>query len=469
MGKERELVKNTAIISFGKICTQLISFFLLPLYTALLSTEEYGTVDLVITYSSFLLPFITLALEQALFRFLIDERNNKDKACGYISTTFFLAGILLIIALVIIFFLYLVSRNSIFLYFALVLVGSCISTISLQVCRGLGDNIGYSFCSMLVVLGQIAFNVVFVYAFRWGAPGMMLATFLGNSIVVVVPLFRCNLLSYLKFSFCNRKTLRELLSYSLPLIPNQLSWWALNASDKIIVQFFIGVSANGLIAVANKFSSVYIQFSNIFNISWTESATLHFKDKDAADFYANTINTVYRLFLCACCGIIVCMPFVFPILVNEQYNEAFGLIPIFMLASLFNVIVSLYGVIYVAQKKSIEIAKTAVYAAILNAATHLILIRFIGIYAAAISTAIGYGGMAIYRYFHSRKYMVIKFSKVTIFFTVVMLLISFGTYYSGVSFLQTIAFFVVLVFSILLNKQIIISAFRLIKNLKKNS
>ena len=50
MGKKRELVKNTAIITVGKLCTQFLSFFLLPVYTAVLSTSEYGTFDLLMVY-----------------------------------------------------------------------------------------------------------------------------------------------------------------------------------------------------------------------------------------------------------------------------------------------------------------------------------------------------------------------------------------------------------------------------------
>ena len=46
MSKEKQLLKNTAIVSIGKIATQLITFFLLPVYTAVLTTEEYGIVDL---------------------------------------------------------------------------------------------------------------------------------------------------------------------------------------------------------------------------------------------------------------------------------------------------------------------------------------------------------------------------------------------------------------------------------------
>ena len=55
MNREKTLLKNTAIITIGKICTQAITFFLLPLYTSILSTEEYGTVDLLNTYISIII------------------------------------------------------------------------------------------------------------------------------------------------------------------------------------------------------------------------------------------------------------------------------------------------------------------------------------------------------------------------------------------------------------------------------
>ena len=74
MNREKQLIKNTAIITIGKICTQMISFFLLPLYTAILTAEEYGIVDLLNTLVSLLIPIITFQIEQALFRYLIDAR-----------------------------------------------------------------------------------------------------------------------------------------------------------------------------------------------------------------------------------------------------------------------------------------------------------------------------------------------------------------------------------------------------------
>ena len=63
MSRTKELAKNTAIISIGRVGTQLVSFFLLPLYTAKLATSEYGNVDFVTTLASFIVPVITMLME----------------------------------------------------------------------------------------------------------------------------------------------------------------------------------------------------------------------------------------------------------------------------------------------------------------------------------------------------------------------------------------------------------------------
>ena len=47
----KALFKNTGIIAIGQISTKIVNFLLLPLYTALLTTEEYGLVDLLTTYA----------------------------------------------------------------------------------------------------------------------------------------------------------------------------------------------------------------------------------------------------------------------------------------------------------------------------------------------------------------------------------------------------------------------------------
>ena len=89
MNREKSLFKNTIIITIGKICTQLITFLLLPLYTGILTTAEYGTVDLLNTLVSLCLPIITLQIEQAVFRELLEVRNKEQEIKDIISSAIF--------------------------------------------------------------------------------------------------------------------------------------------------------------------------------------------------------------------------------------------------------------------------------------------------------------------------------------------------------------------------------------------
>lgn len=98
---------------------------------------------------------------------------------------------------------------------------------------------------------------------------------------------------------------------------NALSWWIMGASDRTIVSYIMGTAANGLLSVSHKFSSAYTTFYTVFNLSWTESASLHFHDEDHEIFFESVISKVYRLFSAACLGIIALMPLVFPILLMQ--------------------------------------------------------------------------------------------------------------------------------------------------------
>lgn len=98
MSQGKELAKNTGILFIGKISTQFVSFLLLPLYTAKLSTEQYGTLDLYTTIASILMPILSLQLEQAIFRYFITAEDDEKNILS--STAIFLFFSSLILTLV---------------------------------------------------------------------------------------------------------------------------------------------------------------------------------------------------------------------------------------------------------------------------------------------------------------------------------------------------------------------------------
>ena len=244
MGKGKELLKNTAIVTIGKISTQLITFFLLPIYTAVLTNEEYGVVDLLNTIVNLLLPIVTLQIEQGIFRYLIDCRNDKERQTTIITTIMRFIVIQSIIYIIIIIIASAFINNEYKYFLAGNLIVSIFSTILLQIARGLGDNKSYAIGSFLSGFAIVVLNVILIVVFHLGAYGMLLATLIGNLICAIYIFLSKKIYTYLKPKQNDKKLLKEILKYSIPLVPNMVSWWIVNASDRTIVTAFLGIAQN---------------------------------------------------------------------------------------------------------------------------------------------------------------------------------------------------------------------------------
>ena len=451
MSKGKDLAKNTAIVSIGKICTQLITFFLLPVYTAVLSNEEYGVVDLLNTLTSLLLPIVTLQIEQGIFRYLIDCRENNEKQIKLI-TTIIRFMIIQSIACIVIFLCVSPFIHNEYKYFLMVnLLMGIFSSLLLQICRGLGDNATYAIGSFITGAFTVVLNVIFIVAFRWGAYGMLGATAISNFICAVYIFLKRKIYKYIKLKQFDKKILKEIIKYSVPLIPNMISWWIVSASDRTIISAVIGIAQNGIYSAANKFSGVFTTLYSVFNLTWTESASININSEDRDEFFSKILDFVIRFFGCLCLGTIAVMPFVFNILINEKFAEAYYQIPILILGSVFNILVSFVGSIYVAKKLTKEIAKTSIISAVINIFVNIVLIKSIGLYAASISTVIAYALMFIYRWIDVKKYVKFNVNKILMFALTIMYGVTIFTYYLKNTMISVVVLVIVVVFAIITN------------------
>lgn len=461
MSREKKLIKNTAVVAMGQIGTKFISFFLLPLYTAILSTEEYGTVDLLNTYISLLLPLIFLQLDQAVFRFLIDYRNKNEERNKLISTVLITIIVQAILYLIFFGFIGIFIENRYKYFLATNVVAAMFSSVLLQVSRGLGDNFTYSLGSLVSGAGTIILNVVFLVIFKWGATGMLLASLLSNTLCSIFVFLRLKLFQIISVSRWKKQTLKDLWKYSIPLVPNALSWWIISASDRTILTHFLGVAANGIYSASNKFSAIVITVFSIFSLTWTESASLTINDEDSSDYFSNIINQTIKLFAFICLLIIAIMPFIFKyMIIGDGFAAAYLQIPILILATFFNIVVSLFGSIYVALKKSTEIAKTSIYSAMINIVTNLLLIQYIGLFAASLSTLVAYISMVIYRYFDIKKYVILKIDIKFVFTLMPIITFTLLGYYFGNFYFKVFNIVLIVFLSIYYN-------FSLLRNMMK--
>ena len=83
MNKYRYLAKNTALFALGSFGSKFLSFLFVSLYTAVLTTEEYGVIDLLTTTSSLLLFFVTLNISDAVIRFGLEKKGEQVGIFSY--------------------------------------------------------------------------------------------------------------------------------------------------------------------------------------------------------------------------------------------------------------------------------------------------------------------------------------------------------------------------------------------------
>ena len=464
MNKKKQLAKNTIIIFLGRVCTQLISYFLLPLYTSYLATEEYGTVDLVQTYVTLLVPIITLELEMSIFRWLVDSRGKEKEEEKLISNNFYVLGVSL--SLFTIFYLIVTSFINI-PYRFLILFDIIVCVLSgnfLQVARGFGKTVDYSISCILTGATTILSNIILICFMDMRADGMILSMALANFVCSIYLFLRLKLYSYIHFKRADKKLLKDMFSYSIPLIPNGVSWWIVNVSDRSIISFVLGAGANGLYAISNKFPTIISSLTGIFNLSWSESAALHINSKDRDEFFSDIFNTVMKIFTSLGVGMIACMPFAFPIFIDAKYNEAYPYIPFLVLGTIFNVAICLYSQVYLAKKLSKQVATTAIIGAIINILINVIFIRKYGLYAASLSTAISYFVMMLYRHIDLKKYVTITIEKGLVIKTIIIFTFAMILYFKNNIYLNILNLLVVTIYAIILNKEFLLSTCKVVKN-----
>lgn len=454
MNRNKEFAKNTIILFIGKFATQFMSLLLLPLFTHFLITSDYGYVDLLQTYISLFYPVLTLRLDSATFRFLIESRKDKEKQTKYISNIFSLLLVILLLTIGISIIIPLFIKIKYYYYIVINILVLMMTGVLMQFLRGLGKNKKYSIASIITGFTNLFINTLLIIKFHFGANSILISSIISNIICMIYIFFELKLWKHIRIKL-NKDTTKELLSYSIPMIPNALSWWIINVSDRTIITTFINTAVNGIYTVSCKFSNILNSIFTIFNMSWQETTALHINDEDKDEFFSNMINGIVILFGMISLMIVGILPFVYNIVIGSDYLESYKYIPLLLYANVGNVFATLIGAIYLALKKTKEIATTTIISAIINIVVDLILIKFIGLYAAIISTIISNLYLCIYRFFDSKKYINLKLNiKKLLLFSIIYIISTLLYLYNNI-YLNIFNILFILLFSYILNKRMI--------------
>ncbi|MBO8140502.1 MAG: oligosaccharide flippase family protein [Thermosipho sp. (in: Bacteria)] len=455
--KYKHLAKNTIWISLGTFGSRTISFFLLPLFTRVLTKDDYGKIDFFSTTVSLLAIFLSIEIAAAVFRFSADgkEENRKILSSSYLIIAF--STILLLI------FFPLFSKLSTFFseikyYLLFSIILGITTAINKNYLRAKEKMIIFATSDIINTFSFASLGIILVAILKNGVKGYLQAYLIAQLITNIYLFTAGKLYREISFKEISFKTLKVMIKYSAPLVPNDLSWWIMNVSDRYLLIYFLGFAASGIYAVSYKFMALISVLNGVFYQAWQVSAVKQYEKEDRDQFYSNVFYHLSTTLIAVLLVFSVIMkPFV-SVMVGSEFEKAWVYLPFLLLGALFSAFSSFYGIGYIASKESKGAFTTSIYGALTNLGINILFIPLIGIQAAAISTMVAFLTMWLLRVKQTKKYFTIKVKGKILFLNILLVTISlFANYINDFGiFIQLIA---IIIF--------IYSNFRFITNISK--
>ena len=385
----KRLVKNTGILTLSSFASKLLGFFLIPLYTSVLSTEEFGRYDIIVSTMTILLPIVTLNISDAVMRFSMEKEKEPEKAAS--AGLIFTSGGIAIAAIMLFFIGFTPLRKYIdgfriiiIIFFAATAFGSYLS----QLAKGREKVLDMGIAGIIGTAVALIANIVFLLILKLGLKGFFYAGILGSAIPDIYYAIRLKVWRYFKISGIKADYLKEMIAYSAPLALVVIGWSINGNFDKYIVTAFCGLSANGLLAVAYKIPNILNAFQGIFTQAWQISAITEFKNKDSDEFYKSVFGYCMSASSIFCAVLIILTRPVAHILYAKEFYAAWQYVPFLLISFLLNFGAGLIGPILSAKMDSKTMAKSALGGITVNIILNYFLIKALGIQGVTIATAI---------------------------------------------------------------------------------
>lgn len=368
---------------------KIFSFFLVPIYTSYLSTEEYGVSDLIISTSSLIAPFVALGTPSAILRYTIE--NKKDIRPYQISVRIFTTGMIILLFSLTVF--YLCTKTEVkYLLFVFLIVGvSLLSDINISYTRGLEKMKIITVCGVGSSFVSICSNILFIVILGWGLYGFLIATVIGYLFSTIVILYSNKEYHLFKdiLKFKDKLLQRKMLAFSVPLVFSGLSWWIVTLSDRYFISFLCGTAENGLYSVANKIPIILQAVDNVFGAAWMFTVYDSYKTDEGKEYIAKVFN-IYSFILCIGASVLIAINlYLSSLLFSKDFFLAWRYVSPLLLSVVFSSSSSLIGVFLAIYKKTNITMWISFIAAFMNVVLNWSLVNILNnAMGAAIATAI---------------------------------------------------------------------------------
>jgi O-antigen/teichoic acid export membrane protein len=451
MSQIRKLASQTAYYGISSILGRVLNFALVPFYTRILSTGEYGVVINLYGYAALLNIIYTYGLETSFFRFTtksnsLDSYHYNSSAILLTSTIF--SGLLFFAAPTLAGFTTAESHPEYIQYLAAIVFIDAIVSIPFAKLRLDDRPIKFALIRLGVIVATIALNFIFLLVFpaisngeyltslqplvaklynpEIGVGYIFIANLLANSLYI--PLLYKELLQ-IKIRF-NWVEFRPILNYSFPIFIMGLAAMFNDQGYAILFNFLFENPEEqiGVYGSAFKLSVLMMLGIQAFRYAGEPFFFSHAQNQQAPALFAKVMHYFVVFNIAIMVAIAVNIELIADIFLGRpSYKAALYVLPVLLISKLlFGVYVNL-SVWFKIKDMTIYGTYFTLIGAVITLLGHMFLVTnpAIGYFGSAISALVCYAVMCIMCYYKGRKIFAVpyNFKKLAIYLGIALVVI----------------------------------------------
>lgn len=413
MNKYKKLASNTIIFAIGSFGSKILLLLLTRLYTGNINPSDNSTKELLELTANFLIPIITFSIADAVIRYGLDKNydNRKVFTSACVAEV---GGVVLLLVLSPLLNLLPYTDG-----YVVLLVIYCITSgfrqIASQFVRARGLVRLFAMDGILATLTLFLFNITFISMLHMGVTGFLISVILSDLLSGLFLWGVAGLRKYCSLRYLDRRIMRTMIRFSVPLIPSALLWLVTGFSDRLFIRYMpgpdglVGETAAGIYGVSTKIPNLISTISTIFFQAWNMSAIEENDSKDRGRFYHRVFDAYQSFMFIASAALIVFVRILSDILINSdvypEYATAFRYTPVLIVGVLMMCFNQFLSSVYTATQHTTHSFWTALVAAIVNIALNIVLIYYWGIMGAAVATFCSYFVCYCIRIVDARRYV----------------------------------------------------------------
>ena len=426
-----KFMKDISVYAIGNIGSKIITFLMVPMYTYFVhDTSDFGYYDLCLTVCLLLIPFVTLQLRDGAFRFLLDcdDETQRHRIVTFVSRTMLTTITLSCVVAALLAIFTPIHHMG---YILGLLIAMSLQEVYSQVFRGLGNNRAFVSVGILSALGIGVFSVLFVAGLGWGIKGVFMANIIARVLALVLVEAKVRLITHnTQWSLNAQGIGRDILRYTLPLLPGSLCWWLTGSSDRLFITHFLGLDVNGVYAVAIRFTGIIYTLAIIFYQAWQETAILQYNSPDRDHFFSKMFNSYIFLLALILVGYVFMLKVNYGWLVADEYSESLLYIYPLGLAAVIFALAAFFDMGYQCAKDTPRTLPAIILAAVVNIALNFALIKPLGVYGVMVTQLVTYLVLFTYRWHDMKRYFTLTMKRRTIIPILLMALSAIPFYFS---------------------------------------